>query len=109
MLLLTIEHGWLCVGSNRIRLCKAGVGNERAVLPTGRYEVTAQFSYVHGRILPDAIGLGWIGVSPECDIVLGGVRGRNGVIPSPSALGRLLALIEAKEDMGAAVTLEVVK
>jgi len=95
--------------ADNLKLCFCEAGNGRPNLPTGRYEVTTQFSHIHGRILPDAIGLGWIGASPECDIVLGGVRGRDGVIPSPSALGRLLALIEAKEDMGAAVTLEVVK
>ena len=95
--------------ADNLKLCFCEAGNGRPNLPHGRYEVVTQFSHVHDRILPDAIGLGWIGASPECDIVLGGVRGRNGVIPSPSALGRLLALIEAKEDMGAAVTLEVVK
>jgi hypothetical protein len=95
--------------ADNLKLCLCEAGNGRPNLPHGRYEVTAQFSHVHGRILPDAIGLGWIGASPECDIVLGGVRGRNGVIPSPSALGRLLALIEAKEDMGTTITLEVQK
>ena len=94
---------------DNLKLCYCEAGNGRPNLPTGRYEVTAQFSHVHGRILPDAIGLGWIGASPECDIVLGGVRGRNGVIPSSTAVVRLLALIEAKEDMGSAVMLEVVK
>lgn len=95
--------------ADNLKLCYCEAGNGRPNLPHGRYEVATQFSHVHGLILPDAIGLGWIGASPECDVVLGGVRGRNGVIPSPSALGRLLALIEAKEDMGAAVTLEVAK
>ena len=95
--------------ADNLKLCLCEAGNGRPNLPTGRYEVATQFSHVHGRILPDAIGLGWIGASPECDIVLGGVRGRNGVIPSPSALGRLLALIEAKEDIGAIVMLEVEK
>ena len=95
--------------ADNLKLCLCEAGNGRPNLPTGRYEVTAQFSHVHGRILPDAIGLGWIGASPECDIVLGGVRGRNGVIPSPSALVRLLALIGAKEDVGATVILDVQK
>ena len=104
---LLIKDGVLY--ADNLRVCLAEPGNGRPNLPTGRYEVTTQFSHIHGRILPDAIGLGWIGASPECDIVLGGVRGRNGVIPSPSALGRLLALIEAKEDMGAIVMLEVEK
>lgn len=104
---LKIESG--IVYADNLIFCKAGAGNGRSSLPTGCYEVTTQYSGEHGTVLPNAIGLGWIGASPECDIVLGGVRGRNGVIPSPSALVRLLALIEAKEDVGATVILEVHK
>ena len=76
----------------------------RAITDPDSYIAATQLA-----ITMTSLGLGWIGASPECDIVLGGVRGRNGVIPSPSALGRLLALIEAKEDMGAIVMLEVEK
>ncbi len=57
--------------------------------------------------LPKADGIGWIGASHGCDIVLGGVIGSSGVIPSRNPLGRLLAMIQAKEDMGSSVTMEV--
>ncbi len=103
----------LCVTDNslyvdNVFLCHAGAGNGRPNLPTGHYPVSTQYAHVHGKTLADAVGLGWIGASRECDIVLGGVRGRSGPVPSPTALGRLLALLEVAEDRGEPVTLEVV-
>ena len=87
--------------------CYCEAGNGRPNLPTGRYEVSTQYAHVHGKTLPDAVGLGWIGSSRECDVVLGGVRGRDGVVPSPSSLGRLLALLEVCEDDGKTTFLTV--
>lgn len=92
---------------DNLRLCHAGAGNGRPNLPTGRYEVVTQYSVHHGQILPDAIGLGWLGPFNECDVVLGGVRGRNGVIPSPSSTNALLARLEIAEGTGQTITLEV--
>ena len=102
---LRIENNELYV--DNMRLCLAGAGNGRPNLPTGRYEVVTQYSAHHGKILPDAIGLGWLGPFSGCDIILGGVRGRNGVIPSPSSTSALLAKLEVAEDNGSKVTLEV--
>lgn len=102
---LKIDNGSLF--ADNIFLCYAGAGNGRPNLPTGHYPVSTQYAHVHGKTLADAVGLGWIGASPECDVVLGGVRGRHNVIPSQSAFGRLLALLETSEDIGQAVTLEV--
>lgn len=93
--------------ADNIFLCYAGAGNGRPNLPIGHYPCATQYAHVHGKTLADAVGLGWIGASHECDVVLGGVRGRNGPVPSPTSLGRLLAIIEAAEDIGQAVTLEV--
>ena len=104
---LLIKDGVLY--ADNLRFCLAEPGNGRNDLPTGRYEVTTQYAHVHGKVLPDAIGLGWIGASYECDCVLGSVRGRDGVLPSPGALGRLLALLEVAESAGRPVWLEVVK
>lgn len=103
---LKIEDGTLY--ADNLTLCFAGAGNGRPNLPTGHYPVSTQYAHVHGKTLPDAVGLGWIGADRCCDVVLGGVRGRSGPVPSPSSLGRLLALLEAAEDIGQAVTLEVV-
>jgi len=104
---LKISEGFL--HADNIFLCYAGAGNGRPNLPTGHYPVAAQYAHVHGRTLADAVGLGWIGASPECDVVLGGVRGRSGVIPSQSAFTRFLAMLEDCEDRGESVTLEVAK
>jgi hypothetical protein len=104
-MLLTLANGAL--HADNVFLCYAGVGNGRPNLPAGRYPVSTQYAHVHGRTLADAIGLGWIGPSVECDIVLGGVRGRSGVIPSQHAFGRLLAILEVAEDRGESVALEV--
>lgn len=104
---LSIRNGVLYV--DNLRFCLAGVGNGRNDLPTGRYEVATQYAHVHGKVLPDAYDLGWIGATRECDIVLGGVRGKNGVVPSQNSLGRLLALLEVAEGNGQSVWLEVMK
>ena len=103
---LKIEDGALY--ADNIRFCLVGVGNGRPNLPTGRYEVATQYATVHGKVLPDAIGLGWIGATYECDCVLGSVLGRNGVLPSQGSLGRLLAMLEVAEGNGQSVWLEVV-
>ena len=95
--------------ADNLKLCLCEAGNGRPNLPHGRYEVATQFSHVHGRILPDAIDLGWIGAARGCDIILGGVRGRNGLIPSKSHVGRLVALLEVAEGRGQSPMLEVRK
>lgn len=104
---LRIENSELYV--DNMRLCFAGAGNGRPNLQPGRYEVVTQYSTHHGKILPDAVGLGWLGPFSECDVILGGVRGRAGVIPSQHAFGLLLAKLEDCEDRGVSVTLEVQK
>lgn len=104
-MLLTLANGVL--RADNVFLCCAGVGNGRPNLPAGRYPVSTQYAHVHGRTLADAVGLGWIGPLAECDIVLGGVRGRSGVIPSQHAFSILLAKLEDCEDRGISVTLEV--
>ena len=103
---LSIKDGAFYADNVFLCYCEAGNGRDR--IPTGRFEVATQFSHTHGKVLADAYDLGWIGADRGCDIVLGGVRGRSGPVPSPTALGRLLALLEVAEDRGEPVTLEVV-
>ncbi len=103
---LSIKDGVLY--ADNLRFCLAEPGNGRDRLPTGYFEVTTQYAHVHGKVLPDAIGLGWIGAGYECDCVLGSVRGRNGVLPSQGSLSRLLAMLEVAESAGRPVWLEVV-
>lgn len=102
---LRIENSELYV--DNLRLCFAEAGNGRQNLQPGRYEVVTQYSPHHGKILPDAVGLGWLGPFSECDVILGGVRGRYGVIPSPASTSALLARLEVAEDAGRNVVLEV--
>ena len=102
---LLIEHGTL-YADNKF-LCYVGAGNGRRDLPVGSYPVATQYSHAHGTDLPNAMGLGWLGASDECDVVLGTVRGRDAVVPSQGALKRLLALVEAAEYRGQTSTLVV--
>ena len=104
---LSIKDGTFYV--DNLKLCLVEAGNERDCLPTGCYEVATQYATVHGKVLPDAIGLGWIGADYKCDCVLGSVRGRTGILPSQGSLSRLLAMLEVAEGNGQAVWLEVEK
>jgi len=102
---LSISGNSLYADSLKVCFCEAG--NERSSLPTGNYRVTVEFSHEHGIELPKADGIGWIGASPSCDIVLGGVFIRSRVIPRKSFVDMLLNKIEAAEGMGKSTFLEV--
>ncbi len=102
---LLIKDGFLY--ADNAFLCYCDAGNGRNDLPVGRYEIAAQYSHAHGRELAHAYDLGWLGPFSECDVILGGVRGRYGVIPSPASTSALLARLEVAEDAGRNVVLEV--
>lgn len=103
---LLIENGTLYVDNHNY--CYAEAGNGRPSIPTGRYAVAIEYAHVHGDTMLDAIGCGWIGATPGCDIVLGRVRNRDGVIPSKTDLGRVMHRVEAAiEQDGQDVLLEV--
>lgn len=102
---LSIRDGNLY--ADNLKLCYCEAGNGRDDLPTGRYTVETQFAHVHGKTLPDANGIGWIGAAHECDVVLGSVRGKHGLVPSQSYVSRLLALLEVAEGRGQTVILEI--
>lgn len=102
---LSIRDG--CFYADNLKLCNCEVGNGRPNLPTGCYPVETQFAHVHGKTLPDAVGLGWIGDLVGCDVILGHVFSRDGLLPSANPVRRLLALLEVAEGRGETVTLEV--
>ena len=107
---LSIEAGALYV--DQLFFCYAGAGHERNALQPGRYPVATQFSHAHGQELPNAAGLGWIGpcidrAAAECDVILGRVRGSDGLLPCSAHVGRLLALLETAESRGQTVELVV--
>jgi hypothetical protein len=102
---VTISDGKAYV--NCVYLCLVEAGNDRISLRPGNYPLTTQFSHGHGDVLPNADGAGWIGASRSCDIVLGGVRGRGGLVPSKSFVVSLLAKIEVEEGLGRTPILEI--
>lgn len=92
--------------------CYTEVSNGRDALQPGRYPVEAQYSHAHGQDLPRAAGLGWIGPAsdrngPQCDLVLGRVRAGDALLPCPTHVGRLLAMLETAEANGKTVELVV--
>ena len=102
---ITIENEHVFV--NNVYFCRAGAGNGRTHLPTGFYEVESQYAHCMGHVLPKVAGIGWVGFSEQCDIVLGAVRSRDGIIGDANSVSRLLNRIEDAEQDGTAVTLEV--
>ena len=106
MLKLVIENGTLFVGNRKV--CSAGAGNGRTSLRAGKGAVKTDFSDEHDTVLIRADGLGWVGPAPECDIVLGQVRHRNGVIPCATVFHHVFTLVEHAEEVGEPVSLEVV-
>lgn len=86
-------------------------GNGRTDLQPGRYAVEARHSHSHQQDLPVADGIGWfgpaLGSDVECDIVLGRVRKGNVILPCANHVRRLLALVEAAEDRGQAISLVI--
>lgn len=102
---LRIEEGILYL--DNVYFCKAGPGNGSNDLQSGTYPITTQYSHAHGDVLPNAAGAGWIGFDDRCDIVLGGVRGRGGVIPSKPFVSAILARLEVTEGRGQNSVLEI--
>lgn len=94
--------------ADNLFFCYAEAPHGRTALRPGRYPVSTQFSHAHGRELPLAQDLGWIGSDPDaCDLVLGRVRKGDALLPCSAHVGRLLALIEAASERGAATTLVI--
>lgn len=102
---LSIQNGSLYV--NNIRFCFVEPGNGRSDIPTGRYPVTTQVAHAFGTELVLADGIGWIGANPQCDIVLGLVRGRNALLPCPTCADRLFRVVDTYQEVDSKVTLEV--
>ncbi len=102
---LTVSNGKAYI--NCVFFCLVEPGNGRINLRSGTHPLTTQFSHAHGDVLPNADDAGWLGASRSCDIVLGGVRGRGGLIPNESFVSALLARLEIEESMGRTPKLEI--
>ena len=104
---LEIDNGTLYV--NQHIFCFVEVGNGRNDFPNGRFAVSARNAPEGkgGGELLHADALGWLGADVGCDVVLGSVRVRNGVIPSPDIVGSLLKLIREAASRGETATLVI--
>ena len=105
MMNIEIQHGVMYV--DQVRFSFVGAGDGRNDIQPGSYPVEARYSHNHGKTLPHADGLGWLGFTPDCAIIVGKVRAGNGLIPSSDMVQRLLLVIETYEETGRGAVLEV--
>lgn len=103
---LHIDNGLMyCDG---LLFCRVEAGNGRSRIPLGVSGVEVRTATEHGGVpMAWTDSHGWIGGLAGCDIVVGRVLGRNGVIPCLSFQHRITSLVERATDNGRRVTLEV--
>ena len=104
---MKLEIDYPALYADGLFVCYVGAGNGSTAIQPGRYAVEATYSHAHRKNLVLADGLGWIGADAECDVVLGRVRNRDGVVPCESFERRVFALVEAADDRGQASELVV--
>ena len=97
---MRLEIAFSSLYADELFICHVGAGNGRDAIPVGRYSISPTYSHAHGKNLPLADGLGWVGASQQCDVVLGSVRARHGVIPHGPFETKLFALLEAADERG---------
>ena len=107
---LSIRDGALYADNLFFSYCEVTHGSDS--LQPGRYEVEARYSHHHRQDLPHVDGIGWIGpanarTDTPCSLVLGRVRGRHAVVPCPTFVVRLLAMLEAADERGSSVSLVI--
>lgn len=103
---LTIENGLLYIDNKRY--CHARVQDGSEALRSEPREVSTQYSEAYrGRILPYVADLGWIADDNECLIRIGSVLGNDGPIKCTMSVSGLVARIEACEDLGIPVLIEI--
>lgn len=103
---LTIENNLLYIDNKRFCFAKVNDDGSEDVRLSQR-KVSTQYSHAHGKTLPLVADLGWVGYSDDACIVLGDVLGSNGPLPCALTVQRLVANIEACEDVGRAVLMEI--
>lgn len=104
---LTIQGNRLYCDKLMFSHCEVKDGNgDKSLSGT----VEARFSHHHGRELPIADGLGWLGADHQVSVVLGNVVKSDGsVIPCKLAEARLLGMINYHAELGRRITLEIEK
>jgi len=100
---LSISRGVLYV--NNMFLCYVSAGLEGA-LPTGRFNVEIRTDGAKPRVHVDSIG--WVGSNREDHaLILGKVIGGRSLIACDGVIERLFNLVQAREDAGERVILEI--
>lgn len=77
-------------------------------LQSGTYPVEARWSHSHSRVLPLIEGVGLVGFSNDCAIVLGSVRNRADVLGDEHLVKVLADGIEVNAELGHKILAEIV-
>ena len=106
---LAIKNNALYV--ENLFFCYVEIINGKPLQP-GHYAAETRYSHHHGEDLPHVESVGWIGPATHrndtpCALILGRIRGRSNVLPCPSFVIRLLAMLNEAEDRGEPTTLVV--
>ena len=102
---LLITEGVLYLNNRRFSLVSANHGSANS--KPRRYPVEVKYSPLLECEMVYADGFGWLGGHPECDAVLGSVRGRHAVLADVMAQERLRILVLDALESGSRVSLEV--
>ena len=103
---LSIENGVLYIDNKRFCFAKVNDDRSQDVQPVGR-KVSTQYSHAHGKILPLSADEGWITDEPSGAIRIGSVLSNDGPLQCPMVIGGLVARIEACEDIGSPVLIDI--
>ena len=102
---ITIENEHVFV--NNVYFCRAGIGKDRERLKPLHGEARTEYSHTFHKVMVKVDGLGLIGAEDTCDVVLGNVRGPDGVIPCQATAERLVYFVDQAETSGRTATVEV--
>ena len=96
--------------ADNLRFCHCEVKEDGNGIKPFSGTVEARFSHHHGRELPIADGLGWLGAAPECAVRVGRVvRSDGSVMPCSVTEARILGMANYAVEQGKRITLEIEK
>ena len=107
MLHLELQHGVLYVDNVKFCYYEVSANDGRKDLPKGTYVAEARYAHSFGKVLPHIESIGWAGADAGCQIILGRVRAKSGLIPDGYIVQVLISAIEAASDLGDQVLAEV--
>lgn len=101
---LTLVHGSLYI--DQLKFCKYEVKHDTRLIP-GKYPSEVRYAHHFGKPLPFLDGIGWLGSDAGCQIIVGQVRSKNGLIPDGHLVRVLVGRIEQALDQDIQVLTEV--